>query len=1081
MSYRVRSTVWICALLILACRLASTAAPSPVAPKASKSVNAPLWLRTPHLWRIDDGLPQNVVKCEVQSADGYIWMATQEGIGRFDGNRFTDFTVDNTPGLASNNVHELMIDKTGAMWVLAGGGLSRYVDGKFVKLIAVEPGMDSVQYVWSAPDGGVMVACERTLRRWENGGLKVVTNLVDTALRNTDFFSHAVQDKAGDVWLNDRFGDLISIDTSGSTRVIKAGGVFARLHAHANCVDAAGNVWTAGDNGVFKIVDGIPKLTVPEAALQTSNVWRMMADNTGDVWVQAGSSIVRVHNGTAQKMGAAQGIRGDVTYLDVDNAGEIWVQDVDIHRLYMWNGSHFEDCTIPEAMCWAWVNPILRDRDGGIWLGTYGGLCSLRPTLCRTFNAQDGLTSDNVRSVCVDATGRIWAGTDFGDLFKFNAGKFESLRDPALARRSITCLAGDADGSLWVVGNGDLFNVANGRSRAMKPALGLATEYIQSMTVDRSNRLWLGTPSGIACVQRSSTGAYSVKRYGPHEGAPSEFIPVIAPGRNGEIWLGANKSLTLFKDGSFKRYDTTDGLPAVPIIAVYEDTTGTAWIGSWGEGLYRLKDGKITRIGVDNGLYAGSVQGNVEVGVGSLVIASSKGLFLARLDAVNGCADGRNRRVSCTPLTLSDGDVGGVCSQGNQPILAVDRDGAIWAAAQHGALRYSPEPQAAGACPTYIERAILNGKEYSPSKTADVPPGNGALSFRFTSVDFTRMNEARFRYRLEGFDKSWQPSVGRDVDYTNLPPGNYRFEVTEIDNHGVPIGRMASMSFRINPHWYETGLFRFWLVCAFIAVGFSLGYLRMRTLAKQNRLLEAKVSERTAELVDTNSALLHARDELSEQNDHLQCLQSELEAQNDELQNAKAILEIQNRDLETAQEQLARQNVELNNLATTDGLTSLTNRRAFMERLEVEWKSAIRYGLPLSIALLDVDHFKQFNDTFGHQAGDAVLVEVGRALAECARDTDLPARYGGEEFVVILPHTDSTGAVAIAERIREAVEAIDGLPRTVTASCGVASLSVSMMSPEALIEAADRALYQSKHAGRNRVTLASADVDAKAA
>ena len=236
--------------------------------------------------------------------------------------------------------------------------------------------------------------------------------------------------------------------------------------------------------------------------------------------------------------------------------------------------------------------------------------------------------------------------------------------------------------------------------------------------------------------------------------------------------MGANKSLTLLHNGKFHRYDTADGLPSVPIIAVHQDASGTVWIGSWGEGLYRLKNEKIVRIGVDNGLFANSIQGISEDGQGSLVIASSRGLFLSSLDSLNGFADNRDRRITCRPIGLADGAVGGVCSQGNQPVMAVDRDGAVWAAAQHGAMRYRALPSSETVAPTYVEEAILNGVKFDPMKFATVRPGNGALHFRFTSVDFARMGEASFKYELEGFDRQWMPSGGRrDVDYTNLPPG----------------------------------------------------------------------------------------------------------------------------------------------------------------------------------------------------------------------------------------------------------------------------------------------------------------------
>jgi len=174
------------------------------------------------------------------------------------------------------------------------------------------------------------------------------------------------------------------------------------------------------------------------------------------------------------------------------------------------------------------------------------------------------------------------------------------------------------------------------------------------------------------------------------------------------------------------------------------------------------------------------------------------------------------------------------------------------------------------------------------------------------------------------------------------------------------------------------------------------------------------------------------------------------------------ILEIQKRELEQA-------NRELCDLATTDGLTGLKNHRAFQERLLAECETAERHQTPLSLLLLDVDHFKQFNDTYGHPAGDAVLKQVARLLEHTMRDCDFVARYGGEEFVVVLPQTDQAGALRTAERCRVAVENADWDCRAVTASFGVATLSLDCTGSDALIAAADQALYAAKFNGRNQV------------
>jgi diguanylate cyclase (GGDEF)-like protein len=178
--------------------------------------------------------------------------------------------------------------------------------------------------------------------------------------------------------------------------------------------------------------------------------------------------------------------------------------------------------------------------------------------------------------------------------------------------------------------------------------------------------------------------------------------------------------------------------------------------------------------------------------------------------------------------------------------------------------------------------------------------------------------------------------------------------------------------------------------------------------------------------------------------------------------------------LEAKQIALEEANVRLDALATTDSLTGVKNRRAFGEKLAEEISRSARYAVPLSLLLLDVDKFKQYNDTFGHQAGDEILKTVGRLLREQARATDFVARYGGEEFALVLPNTGDEGALVMAERLRAVIESAPWPKCAVTASFGAATFSREINTETALIGAADRALYASKEQGRNRVTHAHA-------
>ena len=176
--------------------------------------------------------------------------------------------------------------------------------------------------------------------------------------------------------------------------------------------------------------------------------------------------------------------------------------------------------------------------------------------------------------------------------------------------------------------------------------------------------------------------------------------------------------------------------------------------------------------------------------------------------------------------------------------------------------------------------------------------------------------------------------------------------------------------------------------------------------------------------------------------------------------------------LSEADRQIAQMRQTLENLSAVDALTGLQNHRAFQEQLDRELGRALRHNQPLSLLLLDVDMFKAYNDSYGHNEGDQALKIVAGLLGETARASDIPARYGGKEFALILTETDMMGAVVLGERLRQAVAAADGLQRPLTASIGITTLTPSVFSVAAFLAQADRALAHAKSDGRNRVSHA---------
>jgi diguanylate cyclase (GGDEF)-like protein len=272
--------------------------------------------------------------------------------------------------------------------------------------------------------------------------------------------------------------------------------------------------------------------------------------------------------------------------------------------------------------------------------------------------------------------------------------------------------------------------------------------------------------------------------------------------------------------------------------------------------------------------------------------------------------------------------------------------------------------------------------------------------------------------------QGWTETDQRELQFAGLAPGPYRLEVQAKENDGDWSGSTAEFPFQILTPWYASWWFI--SVCVLIPLSATSVILRLRFLGAQKREQELVklVAEKTADLSLANE--------------------------------------------------------ELKKLSYTDPLTGLANRRVFDQTLERECSRVRRTNSPLSLLMIDVDHFKALNDSEGHQKGDEYLISLATELKRsCKRRMDTPARYGGEEFAIILADTDAAHATEFAEMIRLALAALS-LPHAasptapfLTVSVGVAAASASgCFTPEALVAAADRALYAAKNTGRNRVCAA---------
>jgi diguanylate cyclase (GGDEF)-like protein len=318
-----------------------------------------------------------------------------------------------------------------------------------------------------------------------------------------------------------------------------------------------------------------------------------------------------------------------------------------------------------------------------------------------------------------------------------------------------------------------------------------------------------------------------------------------------------------------------------------------------------------------------------------------------------------------------------------------------------------------------IEEALRGGRPLA-ANAGRLPWAQDPVVFRLASLQFEGRQGLRYRYRLAGMEDQWNESVQPEMRYAALPAGEYRFQAMAVDVEGAVQPKPIELAFSIAPPWWRS--YPFYALCtAAVIFGFLL-FHRMRLLVhkRHEAELEAMVQERT-------------------------------------------------RELEEAQEALRVR-------ALKDALTRTWNRGAMMEILEREIGKCQRTGESFVLVLLDLDFFKRVNDTHGHLAGDAVLVETSRRLAAATRSYDSVGRYGGEEFIVLLPGLTLPAGAARIEALHRAIrsEPVDigaeaGLP--VTASFGVVAFTPQQQATATeLLHLADEALYRSKREGRDRIS-----------
>jgi diguanylate cyclase (GGDEF)-like protein len=786
---------------------------------------------------------------------------------------------------------------------------------------------------------------------------------------------------------------------------------------------------------------------------------RAMLFDGDNLWIGTNAGVVLWHTGTPwAERRRLNGPVGRINSIDMDRGGGIWI-GTRTEGLQRWDAAtqrfqayvhHAEDTrSLPSNA----INAAMEDRGGTLWVASFTdgvsranmGNYGFERIIPREV-APDSFPSSNfVRSVGPAPQGQIWLGVDDG-LALFDPASHHLIRKytangqpGSLSHNSVYALYQQPDGPLWVGTSKGLnrFDAATGRF-TMVPYDSPSEGFINTVAPGRHGTLWVGTAGSLQHLDLA-TGHMDKYHHDPADpGSRSQDdTSTVLEDSQGRVWVGdffrgGGLDLLDQHSGKFRhfRHDERqpDSLGNDKVTCVYEDMYGTIWIGT-ARGLNRLvpdRDGQprfraYVGEGTPGPVMIESIQSDQ---TGILWIGTAKGL--SRFDPSSGvfiqysADDG-----------LTDGLYLGSSARSSDGKLYFGSSTGITAVYPALPFRAPTPPQVAITDIRLSEKSLtgglppkvrLEGSVIAP-RSLTLPASASVLTLEFAALHYAAPRRNQYSYKLEGFDEEW---VSADAShpmatYTNLYPGEYRFLVRATSNKGLH-SPVIELPITITPPYWQTWWFRIAAVLVLFAAGVLAYRSRVKGLKRRARRLEVLVAQRTAELEESNR--------------------------------------------------------KLSAMASTDGLTGLANRRSFDEVLAREWARARRKREPLALAMIDVDHFKPYNDHYGHQAGDDCLRQVAAVLAHAVRrGTDLAARYGGEEFAFIAPATSTESALAIAEQLRADIEELR-LPHEksplghVTVSIGVAAIVPDDgQDTDLLIRSADQALYRAKTQGRNLAML----------
>ena len=812
--------------------------PGGATPETSRG-GLPLTFRS---WQREQGLPQNSVRALAQTRDGYLWVGSDDGVARFDGVRFVAFGL--REGLRSGRARVLFEDSQGALWIgTAGGGLTRWQDGKSTTF-TITDGLpsDSVTALAEDSEKRLWVGTEAGLASWRSGKIAPTS-------AGADLKGRAI------------------------TALFK---------------DSHGVMWAgAAGAGIFRLLEG--KLTPfkdasVEGLLQDPHC--LLVDQAGRLWVGAGDDFVLCREGSEWRRYRISRhlAKPYVSTLAEQPDGTVWAGSVS-EGLFQFRAGKLMAINAGSGLSDNFVQSLLADREGNLWVGTGAGLNRLRRSNLSALGQSEGLGYGAVQGLVEATPGVIWAGMPSDWLYCWQGKNFTRVATGDSERHysEVNALLLARDGSCWVAGAHGVSQFKNPQAVAGESEVAaLAGLNVLALAEDREGEIWAGTQEGELWRLRKGTWMAQSNYWQAHA------ITALLAGHDGGMWIGTEGAgLYWFKEGVCARFEKGGGLLSELIRTLYLDGQGVLWIGTAGGGLGRWQANRLTTFTMREGLPDNTISQILEDDTGRLWLGSNRGIACVSKRELDDLAAGKVPKVYPQVYGRAEGMSSEECTGGFCPAGLKTKSGLLWFSTMKGIVVVDPRPHKADAPPptVMLEEALVDGlvaevrgiseeisgkagkrvseKEangvvppgspaqsltHSASDTAGlkIAPGKHRVEFHYTGLSFAAPERLRFRYWLEGLDPDWvEADTRRTAFYGYVPPGQYRFHVTACNSDGVWSENGASLALTVLPH--------FWQAWWFIGLG-TLGVLisvgsgaRVVEKRKHHRRLKQLEQERALE------------------------------------------------------------------------------------------------------------------------------------------------------------------------------------------------------------------------------------------